>query len=398
MASCKAPNTPQKTSGGTSRHVKAIFAVVAVLGLTGGIFWWLGLGSYLVQRVGYAGRAETFAGKSEQLKQTVIVPTLDSPCPPNKNIIWCSSFQLAWNEIRDKVIGAPLKVVGAEEVAARLNTAKQSSSDLDPKSLYVAGGWIKDGIVEKIKKDMAVKFPSHVLPDFSGFDDGLLAYSYLVACVPFEHPFRQVNEGLVFKDSQGAGIDVEAFGLSKIDEGGYRKIREQVAVLYCRRSDAPDAHGEMNEYAIDLCRSSRPYEVVVALVEPKGSLAQTLEYVRLQMQEPKSRGYSDKTPALGTNDVLRVPEMVWRIDHRFSELIGKTLANVNIPIVEALQTTAFRLDRCGAMLKSEAVFAATRSPKHFVFDRPFLVYMQKRGAEQPFFVMWVDNAELLTRR
>jgi hypothetical protein len=33
-----------------------------------------------------------------------------------------------------------------------------------------------------------------------------------------------------------------------------------------------------------------------------------------------------------------------------------------------------------------------------VFDRPFLVYMQKRGAEQPFFVMWVDNAELLVRR
>ncbi|HNS19964.1 MAG TPA: hypothetical protein PKH24_05670 [Sedimentisphaerales bacterium] len=29
---------------------------------------------------------------------------------------------------------------------------------------------------------------------------------------------------------------------------------------------------------------------------------------------------------------------------------------------------------------------------------PVLVYMQKRDAEQPFFVMWVDNAELLTRR
>ncbi len=31
-------------------------------------------------------------------------------------------------------------------------------------------------------------------------------------------------------------------------------------------------------------------------------------------------------------------------------------------------------------------------------ESPFLVYMQKRDAEQPFFVMWVDNAELLTRQ
>jgi len=32
------------------------------------------------------------------------------------------------------------------------------------------------------------------------------------------------------------------------------------------------------------------------------------------------------------------------------------------------------------------------------FDRPFLIYVKKRGAEySPFFVMWVDNAELMER-
>ena len=34
----------------------------------------------------------------------------------------------------------------------------------------------------------------------------------------------------------------------------------------------------------------------------------------------------------------------------------------------------------------------------FKFDRPFLVMLRKRGTEHPFFVMWVDNAELLQRR
>ena len=35
-------------------------------------------------------------------------------------------------------------------------------------------------------------------------------------------------------------------------------------------------------------------------------------------------------------------------------------------------------------------------PRHFHFDRPFLIYVKKRGADySPFFVMWVDNAELM---
>jgi hypothetical protein len=35
-------------------------------------------------------------------------------------------------------------------------------------------------------------------------------------------------------------------------------------------------------------------------------------------------------------------------------------------------------------------------PRYFYFNRPFLIYVKKRGPEySPFFVMWVDNAELM---
>ncbi len=34
---------------------------------------------------------------------------------------------------------------------------------------------------------------------------------------------------------------------------------------------------------------------------------------------------------------------------------------------------------------------------HFVCDHPFLIVVKKRGAKRPFFVMWVDNAELLCK-
>jgi len=383
----------------TVRHRRLFVGGAVVLALIVVVFWTAGRGRQLVQRVQYARTAATFSGDSQKLKQTVIVPTLDSPCPPGKNVIWCSSFQLAWNELRDNVIGEPLQVIGAEEIATRLNAAQQSASDLEPSSFYATGGWIRDGVVEKIRKDMAAKFPSRVLPDFSDFDSGILAYSYLAARVPFKYPFRQVDEGVTFTDSQGIQTRVAGFGLWRAYLRRYRNIREQVEVLYIRWDD-PNRPKEMAEYALDLCRHSEPYQVVVARVGLKDSLAEMLEHVRTQIADFGKQPGRAVDSRYGANDELRVPEVFWRIDHRFKELTEKTVANTSppMPIVEALQTIEFRLDRCGAVLESDSVLAVAALPRYFEFNRPFLVYMQKRGAGQPFFVMWVDNAELLVRR
>ncbi len=71
-------------------------------------------------------------------------------------------------------------------------------------------------------------------------------------------------------------------------------------------------------------------------------------------------------------------------------------------MIEAFQAIQFRLDRSGAAVASEARMvaktAAVRWPRQFLFTRPFLILMQKRGAANPFFVMWVDNAELLCKQ
>ena len=43
----------------------------------------------------FHGSGTAFDGSSEQLQKTIIVPTLDTPMPGGKNVIWCASFQLA---------------------------------------------------------------------------------------------------------------------------------------------------------------------------------------------------------------------------------------------------------------------------------------------------------------
>ena len=338
----------------------------------------------------------TYDGNSTGLEHTVILPTLDTPMPKGKNVIWCSSFQLAWNQLKDNVIAEPVKLIGAEEIANRLNLAKQSRADIPDESCYAAAGFVKDGILEKIKTEMAKRFPSEPQPDFRDVlpIDVIIAYSYLAANVNFRIPYFENQDKFIFKDSQGNEIPVTSFGIRPEDEYAYRKLRKQVEVLYS--SYHPDSDN-LVEFAVDLCKDTKPNQIVLAVIEPKESLEQTFVYLDDKITGFTKEEYFHK---FGINDVLLIPNICWRITHHFKELERKYLGNKgyeSLYIRLALQMIQFRLDRSGAELKSEAKLYAAPVPRHFVFDQPFLIYMKKRGAEHPFFIMWVDNAELLSK-
>jgi hypothetical protein len=403
VMSCISYKLFTKTAVSFRPRIVAIFGFVVSIVAMVAVFLSTSLGYYLIQRIEYSKITETFSGKSTSLNQTSIVPTLDSPCPKNKNVIWCSSFQLAWNRMKEDVIGEPVKVVGAEDLAARLNSAEQTQDDLESDSFYAAAGRIKQGIINKIQKDMAAKFPKHSVPDFSAFTnipEGILAYAYLTANVPFKYPYRQVEGEFIFTDSNGVETNVGAFGIWG-HETIYKRIREQAEILYINEDrNEQNPNHRYKEFVIDLCKHSKPYQVVAAMVEPKDSLAQTLNYIHNQIADFKQTDNREKMHLLSSVDILIVPEMFWKIDHRFDELIDKIVVNANppMPILEAKQTIKFKLDRYGAVLESEATVAASAVPRNFIFNRPFLVYMKKRGCDQPFFVMWVDNAELLDNK
>jgi hypothetical protein len=398
VMSCISYKLFAKTTIRIRLRVGVIFGIVVSLVVLLAVFLSTSLGYYLIQRIQYSTMPEIPSVDSSSLEQTSIIPTLDSPSSKNKNAIWCSSFQLAWNQMKDDVIGAPIQVVGAEELAARLNAAEQSAADIESRSFYAAAGRVKEGIISKVKKDMAAKFPSHPVPDFNEIariPRAILAYSYLIANVPFIYPYRQVRSKFIFTDSNGIETNVDAFGVWG-HGSQYKRMREQAEILYFHT----DSNYQMKEFAVDLCRHSKPYQVVVAVVEPKDSLAQTLDYIHNQIADFKKSDNYKKKRFLYDYDVLKVPEMFWEIDHRFNELIGKIVTNANppMPILEAKQWIKFKLDRYGSVLESEANIATFASGRDFMLNRPFLVYMKKRDCEQPFFVMWIDNAELLTKK
>jgi hypothetical protein len=375
--------------------------------ITCGLFVALGLGCalslFLFWKLGHWDVAPeepalSFAGDSSTLARTVIVPTLDTPFPEGKSAVWCSSFQIAWNHLKSDVAEGPVLLENAEPVANRLNRAEQTEADLNSGSYYAAAGLVKNGIVKRIRDEMTRKFPG-VPTNLSELDSDVVAvaYGYLNAQLKFRDPFFQNDESFIFNDSSGGRTSVKAFGIRKKDDYAYVHLREQVAVLYCPEKKI--WKGEVDEFVLDPCKYSEPYQLVLARVGRKSTLADTLADVQEKTTATPATGLAAH---LHQRDILLIPDMSWRVDHHFNELEGREKQFLNpglsgLYLASASQVIQFRLNRSGAELASEAKVLVKPGESLFLFNGPFLICMRKRDASQPFFVMWVDNAELLQK-
>jgi hypothetical protein len=101
-----------------------------------------------------------------------------------------------------------------------------------------------------------------------------------------------------------------------------------------------------------------------------------------------------------------IPVLNFDILQRYSELEGRRISSPSRKLdgkelFVAAQSIRFRLDERGAVLKSEGGGAGGfggMPDKNLIFDKPFLILLQRERAENPYFAIWVGNAELLVSR
>jgi hypothetical protein len=344
-----------------------------------------------------------YAGNAETLNPTAALPgdgvevvgSLDAPIPSGSNAIWCASFLAAWKELAGQVTGEAISLEGAPALAASLNAAADPRRVIPQQALYASAGWITNGIIERIRKEMSQRFPAKEPPQLSALDTSAIAYSYLEANVKFPLPYFQNRQPLEFTDAEGRKTEVASFGIGPEDHN--YELSAQVQVLF--RKESAD---EMDfEFAIDLGRDSRPSQIVVARIKREPTLAAAVARVEREIKAVGSQpDYGDELQRMGANDVLLVPEVLLQLSHHFAELEGRDFLNAKLKGEQlglAQQDILFRLDRSGAELKSESKLAATHSVStRFVFDRPFLIFMRKRGLHEPYLALWVDNVQLLS--
>ena len=346
----------------------------------------------------------TFNKPSDELKATVVVPTLDAPIPNGKNAIWCASFESAWKALQE-LVGEPITFDPPTDAAKSLNNVTDPRPHIPAASLYVAAGSNPVATINQIATDLKQRFPSKEPPTFQGIvPESFITYAYLEANVKFSRPYDQNKQPLTFVEAGGRRTEVHSFGILSENHDARDKLWHQPRVLF--RKGEP--HEDSFEFAIDLCTNSSPSQLVIARIDREPTLSAAIARVEREMVEmpqlveveaAKSGRYTaERLHTIESTGAMLVPDFHWAMSHRFTQLEGARLANERFKsqvLGVAQQDILFRLDKSGAELKSEAKAYAPGEPTHFFLDRPFLVYMKKRGAEMPYFVMWVDNAELL---
>ncbi len=326
---------------------------------------------------------------ASELQTTKVVPELQAPVTTGTNLIWCAPFQLAWNGMTEQ-IGEEIHLAGNEpSFVTCLNQHSVGEEHLDSETYIAVAAPYTQDFIAQMNSAIKSKFGSgtfapEALPKTDG-QERLAAFGYLSVNLPFEHAFQRTENPLNF-----GGVRVKAFTLPF---GMGSEIRAERAHRQVRVCYPP----EEKAFIVELLTKKSDHHLILAQVSPEATLAETVD---------KVNRYANTLPreSLSPNQDLKVPLFNFDITREYTELTGNSLlvenpAYRNWQIERAGQTIRFQLDERGAVLKSNAFMVCVKCapPIDCIFDKPFLLMLRYGNSPQPYFAMWVDNAEILVK-
>lgn len=353
-----------------------------------------------------------------QLRHTRIVAHLREPIRPGENLLWCGTFQLAWNETADLMGGGPLRLASPTGVTDALNRREFVKEFLDEDSYVALADFVRNRPHARIRSELLRKFHGRatprLIPDpaLTPRPQDIVAYAYLYKDLAFPAAFEDVEREETF-----AGQPVAWFGVDGA-KPGQERMHDQVTVWQYR---------SRSECIVELASKSGRDRIILAKVHPGKTLADTIASVSAttspHREAERGRGASGPgasrpnaaLPGLSypctmlPGDILMIPKMNFDLVRQYTELEGLRLAPSRPGafedrlILSAAQAIRFQMDKEGVRLRSESHIAIgcgappARAFHVLLFDSPFLLMLQRHGAAMPYFALWVDNAELLAR-
>ncbi len=309
-------------------------------------------------------------------------PVLDCPLTASQSVIYCGSFQLAWNQMTD-AYGEPVNVEETE-LDDQLNAREFTESDVKSDCVSVFGGanttencdrYILKTIEPFPNSDSVM--PSKIRPTNQADKSGLLAIAYMERSLKFPIAFEPVEKDLVWIGSNGKSNKVKAFGIDDFCpiSPEHQRLQQQIEII---------DYQNYFDFVVRLKTNSESDELVLAKIPRPRSLKEAFVSVSQRVRNCK------KPLAMEMHDELIIPQIYLDVQEDF----GKRFRS-NQLIGEAIQLIRFSLDEHGAMLQSysriELVGIDENMNMHF--NGPFLVYLKEKSRDVPYFTIWVDSNE-----
>lgn len=291
--------------------------------------------------------------------------------------IWCGTFQLIWNDLKNDLAKQDIVFTPQLKVIENLNKETFTVNDLSEKYYYKKVGTPSLQLKEEIEKAIKEKFneTSDILDDFEWENrdpKDYFLYAMLKKNFEFEKAFEEFENG-----EFGSYKNVKYFGIKKNSESD--ELRKQVEVLYYNSKD---------DFAIKL--KTKQEDEVILCKNPKGNTFNEM-YQNIEQQKNTYKGNKN----LQEGELLKVPNIKLKEKTEFTEIQNKPFYFLNgdeYEIEKSLQTIEFELDKTGGKIKSEAGMMVKNTSgimpdeiREFTIDNTFAIFLVEQGKEKPYF-------------
>ena len=300
-------------------------------------------------------------------KTTDFITTLETKISKDKNSIYCATFLFAWDEVRNK-IKTPIQI-------------KKNFTDLN--------------IINNSKSFIGTLKNDEYFASVEIKGNSIIADAKFEKTLSFETSFVSYDKELNFK-----GVAVESFGSHGFDYD----INKMIGILYYEND---------NNFILKLQPKDKAHEILLFKPEKEfNTISEMYSEVEklISIGKAMNMGNNNWKYSLLEDDKVIIPKINFNIKGDFKNIVGNTFSsNQNEYLIEkAWQRTAFILDESGAKIESEAATqVATLSledvniekpkPKKMVFDKPFLLLLKRVDSDNPYFAVWMNDSELMTK-
>jgi hypothetical protein len=296
------------------------------------------------------------------------------------NYVWSAAMNLAWREMKEKILHGPAKLdVQSElgrQMVRKLNFSKFSGKDLDSKSYYVKSGYGQQ-TVEAINQDISAKFPKAKIAPLQVKLEKTHFINYAVYRKEMKYVKVFYSMNVKFK-----GKKVKGFG------GDQEAIAETIRILSYESDDK--------------------FLIQLNVVDPDDRLYLAKGYA---MQSPKDvlAAIPRKDPAdmerTVYGDRFEAPMLKFKFDRNFEALEHVFFKNPGFEqheIVAMQEAIDFQMDRFGARVTSVAMEIGADSagmappvPKNLLLNKPYWVIMKRKDSPRPYFILGVRNTAMM---
>lgn len=299
--------------------------------------------------------------------------------------IWCGTFQLIWNDLKNDLAKQEIVFYPQTEESYNLNSETFTKNDISSQYYYKKLGHPTYKLKEEIEKEIKEKFneKSDILDSFTWEDNNIKDYFlYAMLKKEFKFPKQFIElENSKFKGSN----NIKYFG---IDKENLEELKNQVEIVYYESDD---------DFAVKLFTKEK--DEVILIKNPKEKTFNEI-YTTTKTRE---NGYKDSRE-LKEGDTLKIPVITLKEKTEFKSLENKPFMFADgreFIIRKAVQTINFDLDSKGGKIKSEAGAdvwknEGSETPKEerkLYFDNTFTIFLIEKDKNVPYFAAKIDDIE-----